>query len=112
MPETVQTMVKLAASLLVPLLALDVGLSVRAGELRQELRNPVLWRILLVALVAVPMLAILIAAILPLGPGARGVIVLMAVSPGAPLMIQKGRGAGAPFARWWRPPSFLRSPPS
>jgi BASS family bile acid:Na+ symporter len=94
MLEIIPTLVKLAASLLVPLLALDVGLSVRAGELRQELRNPVLWRILLVALVGVPALAILIAATLPLGPVARGVIVLMAVSPGAPLMIQKGRSQG------------------
>ena len=94
MHEIVRTLVKLAASLMVPLLALDVGLSVRVGELRKEFRNPVLWRILLVALVGVPALAILIAAILPLGPVARGVIVLMAVSPGAPLMIQKGRSQG------------------
>jgi predicted Na+-dependent transporter len=92
--EIVQTLVKLAASLMVPLLALDVGLAVRAGQLRQELVNPVLWRIVLIALVAVPALAILIAAILPLGPVARGVIVLMAVSPGAPLMIEKGRSQG------------------
>jgi BASS family bile acid:Na+ symporter len=94
MHEIVQTLVKLAASLLVPLLALDVGLAVRVGQLRQELANPVLWRILLVALVGVPALAILIAAVLPLGPVARGVIVLMAVSPGAPLMIEKGRSQG------------------
>jgi hypothetical protein len=68
MEEAVQTLVKLAASVLVPLLALDVGLSVRARELRQELTSPVLWRILLIALVAVPALAILVAATLPLGP--------------------------------------------
>jgi BASS family bile acid:Na+ symporter len=94
MHEFVQTLVKLAGWLLVPLLALDVGLSVRAGELREQLRNPVLWRILVVALVAVPALAILVAAVLPLGPVARGVIVLMAVSPGAPLVIEKGRAQG------------------
>jgi BASS family bile acid:Na+ symporter len=94
MHEIVQTIVKLAASVLVPLLSLDVGLWVRAGELRQELANPVLWRILLVALVGVPALAILVATLLPLGPVARGVIVLMAVSPGAPLLILKGRTQG------------------
>ncbi len=41
------------------------------------------------------MLAILIATLLPLGPIARGVLVLMSVSPGAPLMINKARsGSG------------------
>ncbi len=95
MPETVLTLVKLAAALLVPCLAADVGLSVRAGELRAEMRNPVLWRILpRRARLAAWMLAILVAAALPLGPVARGVIVLMAVSPGAPLLIQKGRSQG------------------
>ena len=111
MHEIVPTLVKLAAALMVPLLALDVGLSVRAGELRRELANPVLWRILLVALVGVPALAILVATLLPLGPVARGVIVLMAVSPGAPLLTaldpppnmpaSRAAGIAGPFSEPW-----------
>ena len=40
------------------------------------------------------MLAILVAATLPLGPVARGVIVLMAVSPGAPMLMNKSQASG------------------
>jgi len=95
MHEIARTVVTLASSQLVTLLALDVGLALRIQDVRHEVKDPVLWRTLLVALVAVPMLAILIATLLPLGPIARGVLVLMSVSPGAPLMINKARsGSG------------------
>ena len=89
MHEIVRTVVASASSQLVTLLALDVGLALRIQDVRPEVKDPVLWRTLLVALVAVPMLAILIATLLPLGPIARGVLVLMSVSPGAPLMINE-----------------------
>ena len=98
MHDIVQALVKLAASLLVTLLALDVGLLLRARDVRREMKNPVLWRVLLVALVGVPALSILVAIALPLGPVARGVLVLMAVSPGAPLMINKARGPSGNLA--------------
>ena len=94
MREVIQTVVALAASLLVPVLALDMGLSLRWSELQRELRNPVLGRTFVVALLGVPLLAILVAAILPLGPAARAVIVLMAVSPGAPMLMNKAHKSG------------------
>jgi BASS family bile acid:Na+ symporter len=95
MPEIVRTLVTLASSQLVILLALGVGLSIRIEDLEREVRNPVLWRTLLVALAGVPLLAIGVAVVLPLGPVARGVLVLMSVSPGAPLLINKARtGSG------------------
>ncbi len=98
MHDIVRTVVTIASSQLVTLLALDVGLMLRVEDLRREIKNPVLWRTLLVALVAVPMLAILIALVLPLGPIARGALVLMSVSPGAPLMINKVRGPSGNLA--------------
>ena len=84
----------LATSQLVALLALEVGLGLGSGDLWREIRNPVLGRTLLVALVGMPMLAILVAAALPLGPVARGVIVLMAVSPGAPMLMNRSQASG------------------
>jgi BASS family bile acid:Na+ symporter len=90
----IHTIVGLAFSLLVPLLAFDMGLSLRWGDLRKEARKPVLWRALAAALLGVPLLAILVAATLPLGPAARGVIVLMAISPGAPMLMNKAHKSG------------------
>ena len=94
MHEIIRSIVALALSQLVTLLALDMGLSLHRGDLQREIRNPVLYRTLLVALLGVPMLAILVASILPLGPVARGVIVLMAVSPGAPMLMNRARSSG------------------
>ncbi len=94
MREVIQTIVALAASQLVALLALDMGLSLRWSDLQREVRNPVLWRTFAVAFLGVPLLAILVAATLPLGPAARGVIVLMAVSPGAPMLMNKAHKSG------------------
>jgi BASS family bile acid:Na+ symporter len=88
------TFVQLAASQLVVLLALDVGLALRSADLQREVGNPVLWRTLVVALLGVPMLAILVATTLPLGPVERGVLVLMSVSPGAPMLMNRTRASG------------------
>jgi bile acid:Na+ symporter, BASS family len=90
----IHAIVGLASSQLVTLLSLDMGLSLRWGDLRKEVRNPVLWRALVAAVVGVPLLAILVAAALPLGPAARGVIVLMAISPGAPMLMNKAHKSG------------------
>ena len=90
----IHAIVAVASAGLVPLLAFDMGLSLRWGVLRRELRNPVLWRAVVAAVVGVPLLAILVAATLPLNPPARGVIVLMAISPGAPMLMNKARKAG------------------
>ncbi len=90
----IHAIVAVASSQLVTLLSFDMGLSLRWGDLRKELRNPVLWRALVAAIVGVPLLAILVAATLPLNPPARGVIVLMAISPGAPLLMHKAHKSG------------------
>ena len=90
----IHAIVGLASSQLVTLLSFDMGLSLRWGDLRTEVRNPVLWRALVAALLGVPLLAILVAATLPLGPAARGVIVLMAISPGAPMLMHKAHKSG------------------
>jgi bile acid:Na+ symporter, BASS family len=84
----------LASSQLVTLLSFDMGLSLRWGDLRKEVRNPVLRRTLVAAVLGVPLLALLVAATLPLGPAARGVIVLMAISPGAPMLMNKAKKSG------------------
>ncbi len=94
MHEILRTIVALALSQLVTLLALDMGLSLQRGDFQREMRNPVLYRTLLIALLAVPMLAILVAALLPLGPGARAVVILLAVSPGAPMLMNRARTSG------------------
>jgi BASS family bile acid:Na+ symporter len=87
-------LVHASLSQLVTFLALEVGLALDGGALRRELSRPVLWRTLVVALLGVPMLAILIAVALPLGPVERGVLVLMSVSPGAPMLMNKARKSG------------------
>jgi BASS family bile acid:Na+ symporter len=92
--ESIHTVVTLAASQLVALLALDMGLSLRWKDLRRAIGNPVLGRTLLAALLGVPVLAILVASTLPLAPAARGVVVLMAVSPGAPMLMNRARKSG------------------
>lgn len=94
MHEIIHAIVALAASQLVTLLSFDMGLSLRWGDLRKEVTNPVLWRALVAAVLGVPLLAILVAATLPLGPPARGVIVLMAVSPGAPMLMNRAKKSG------------------
>jgi BASS family bile acid:Na+ symporter len=76
------------------LLALEVGLALGTGDLRRQLHNPVLGRTLLVGLLGVPMLAILVAVTLPLGPVARGALVLLSVAPGAPILMHKAQASG------------------
>jgi BASS family bile acid:Na+ symporter len=69
------------------LMMLALGLSIDHRDLWRSLRRPLIGRGLLVALIAVPLLAIAVVAALPLGPYARGVILLMAVCPGCPLLL-------------------------
>jgi BASS family bile acid:Na+ symporter len=94
MLDLIRSFVRLASSQLVTLLALEVGLALRIGDLRRKVRMSVLGRTLLVALLGVPMLAILVAATLPVGPVVRGVIVLMAISPGAPMLMNRAQASG------------------
>ena len=92
--EIIRAIVHLMSSGLVMLLALDVGLALAAGDLRRQVHNPVLGRTLVVALLGVPMLAILVAVTLPLGPVARGALVLLSVSPGAPMLMHRAQACG------------------
>jgi BASS family bile acid:Na+ symporter len=94
MIEILRSLVRLASSKLVVLLALEVGLALGTGDLRRQLHNPVLGRTLLVALLGVPMLAVLVAVTLPLGPVARGALVLLSVAPGAPMLMHKAQASG------------------
>jgi BASS family bile acid:Na+ symporter len=76
---------------LVPLLALAVGLGASVRDVWQGAKNPLLWRALAAALVGVPVLAFTAALVLPLDRLGKGLLVLMAISPGAPFFLNKVR---------------------
>jgi bile acid:Na+ symporter, BASS family len=85
---------------LVPLLAFDAGLSTTVRDLRREMASPSLWRALAVALIGSPALAMVVAKLVPLSPLGQSVVVLMGISPGAPLLMNAARSRGkyAPLA--------------
>ncbi|MCY1047109.1 symporter [Corallococcus sp. bb12-1] len=68
-------------------LGLTQGLAWRLGDLGRGVRQPAFKRGLLVSLVAVPVLSVLVAKVLPLQPVAAGVIALMAFCPGLPMAL-------------------------
>jgi BASS family bile acid:Na+ symporter len=98
--DALRTFLEVFVRALVALMALDIGLSTSIHHLRKELGRPALWRGLLVALLIVPALAVGVAKALPLSPVGRGVLVLMAVSPGAPRLMTRvrERGGNVPLA--------------
>lgn len=74
----------------------DIGLAIVPGEFRWVWQRPGLMaRALFAVLVAVPALAIAIARALDLPRAAEIGIVLMAISPGAPVALRRSLGAGA-----------------
>jgi predicted Na+-dependent transporter len=73
----------------------DLGLAIEPGEFRWVLRRPVLLvKSLFAVLVAVPALAWLVARAFDLPRSAEIGIVLMAISPGAPVALRRSLGAG------------------
>lgn len=74
----------------------DIGLAIVPGEFRWVWQRPGLMaRALFAVLVTVPALAIAIARALDLPRAAEIGIVLMAISPGAPVALRRSLGAGA-----------------
>jgi BASS family bile acid:Na+ symporter len=92
--DALRTLLEVLIGALVPLVAFDIGMSTPIADLRRELGSAVLWRALLAALLFVPALAVAVAKAVPLTQVGRGVLVLMAVSPGAPLMMYRVRQRG------------------
>jgi BASS family bile acid:Na+ symporter len=73
------------------LVTFAVGLSLDWTELRRKLRTGPLLRGIAVALLVVPLLAFVVALMLPLTPRARGLLFLTAISPGLPLAVASVR---------------------
>lgn len=98
MPDVIQQVVGVAAKLFLPLFSLGLGLALAPASLWAALRRPVIPRALAVGLIGVPLLAIVVVRLVPAGPIAGGLILLMAVSPGLPLLV-KAAGEDAPGER-------------
>jgi len=98
--EVVRLIIQLGVVSFLPLMMLALGLSLDYREIWRCMRHPVIWRGLLVGAIAVPLLAIVVVALLPLRPMASGIILLMAFAPGCPIIVvrvrrQKGNTAAA-----------------
>lgn len=94
--EQVQAFLPLVALGIIVLFSLITGLDLRPGDLRRTLRRPVFWRGFLAALVGVPLLAVAIVSLLPVGRRAEELLLLVAVSPGVVLLtraVRKVRGS-------------------
>jgi bile acid:Na+ symporter, BASS family len=73
----------------------DLGLAIAPGQFRWVVRHPVqLLRGLFAALIAVPLLALVVTRALDLPRPAEVGIVLMAIAPGAPVALRRAIGAG------------------
>jgi len=85
----------LAAAATVFAVMFDLGLGVALGEFRWVFRHPgLLLRGLFAVLVAVPLLALVVVRAFDLPRGVEIGIVLMAISPGAPVALRRSLGAG------------------
>lgn len=92
-PESILTIVAAATVFTV---MFDLGLGIVPGEFRWVFRHPALIaRGLFAVLVAVPVMALLVVRAFDLPRGVEIGIVLMAVSPGAPVALRRSLGAGA-----------------
>lgn len=69
-------------ALLVPTFSLSLGLGYPRGVVRAALREPVVLRVLPVALLGVPVVALALATLLPLTPVVKAMMVLLALCPG------------------------------
>ena len=91
-PASILTIVA-AATLFVVMF--DAGLSIVPGEFRWVLRRPALLiKALFSVLIAVPVIALVVTRALDLPRLAEVGIVLMAISPGAPVALRRSLGAG------------------
>jgi BASS family bile acid:Na+ symporter len=73
----------------------SVGLGIAAGDLRLAWQRPgLMLRGLFAVLVAVPALAVIVTRVLELPRMAQIGVVLMAISPGAPVALRRSLGAG------------------
>lgn len=91
----VELIVKLVLANMVLALMLSIGLAVRPRELAQVVHHPRLYlRALLVMEIGVPLLAMVVVSGLALSPLATGLILLMAICPGAPFipLVSKTKG--------------------
>lgn len=75
---------------LVFVMLLSIGLQTSIADIKAAAqRRELIMRTALVANFAVPLLAIVLVALLPLTPGARGLVLLAAICPGAPFVLTK-----------------------
>ncbi|RYZ42834.1 MAG: symporter [Myxococcaceae bacterium] len=85
--HVVQAIIGLLLSGFILALGLTQGLAWHLEDLGRGVRQPAFKRGLWVSLVAVPVLAVFVAKVLPLQPVAAGVIALMAFCPGLPMSL-------------------------
>jgi predicted Na+-dependent transporter len=91
-PEQILTLIAAATVFAV---MLDLGLGIVLGEFRWVLRHPgLVARGLFAVLIAVPVLALVLVRAFDLPRGVEIGIVLMAISPGAPVALRRSLGAG------------------
>ncbi len=86
MLDVVRAVAVFLAQHLVVFLCFSLGLSLRPGVLRANVRREIFWRGLAVAFLGVPLLTILVALALPLNPLVVSVLLLSTIAPGAPLL--------------------------
>jgi len=79
------------AGQLVFLLMFATGLVLDWKQLRQRVHRGPFWGGCAVALFAVPLLAFVVATLVPIGPRARGLLLIMAASPGLPMAVRTAR---------------------
>jgi predicted Na+-dependent transporter len=85
--------VPLLATGTVAALVLGVALSTRLGAVRREAAEGRFWRGLAVGLLGVPTLAMAAAAVFPLTPVGKALLILMGIAPGAPMLLNKARAS-------------------
>ena len=78
---------------IVAMVVLGVALLAPLEEVWREASRGRFWRGLAVALVGVPALAMTVAAVFPLTPVGKALLILMGISPGAPLFLYKARAS-------------------
>ncbi|XXF77458.1 symporter [Myxococcaceae bacterium GXIMD 01537] len=89
--EVIRQVVQFMVSHLVTAMAFALGLSLDARALATGVRQQAFARGLAVSLLAVPLLTVLVVKVTPMRPEAAFVILLMAFSPGLPILIQRVR---------------------
>jgi BASS family bile acid:Na+ symporter len=71
-------------------LLLSVGLRTTVAHIKEALQHrSMITRTVLVTNVVVPLMTMVLVAILPMAPVVRGILLIMAISPGAPFLVSK-----------------------